>query len=141
MEILREVIRKAADMMNDCSDISLASINEQGYPRTCIMTRLNSDGIKKVYFATGVRGIKSRHFQANPKASACVWKDNNRITLMGLVNVIKEGPVLEEMWQERLLRFFPEGVKDPNYCVLEFTTEDATLWMDGETVTVGTDYL
>ena len=119
----------------------LASVNEEGYPRICVLGKLKSEGIRKVYVATGMRGTKVKHFQANPKASVCTWKDGNSITLIGTVQVTQDHAILEEMWLDWFIQHFPGGIDDPNYCILDFTAEEATLWIDGEFVTVGGDSL
>ena len=136
-----KIIRKAVDLMNSCGEMTLASVNEQGYPRICAMGKIKSEGIKKAYFSTGMTGTKTRHFQANPKASVCAWKGGDSITLVGTVRVTQERAVLEEMWLDAFIKHFPGGIDDPNYCILEFTAEEATLWIDGEFVTVGGDDL
>ena len=136
-----EIIRKAAALMDSCDVITLASVNENGYPRICVMGKTKSEGIKKVYTSTGMIGTKTKHFMANPKASVCAWKDGDSITLIGTVAVTQERAVLEEMWQDGFVEHFPGGIDDPNYCVLEFTAEEATLWIRGEFVTVGGDVL
>lgn len=136
-----EIIEKANALMAGCDAVTLASVNENGYPRICVLSKIKSDGIKKVFFATGMAGTKTRHFQSNTKASVCAWKDGDSITLIGTVKVTQERSVLEEMWLSWFIEHFPGGVDDPNYCVLEFTANEATLWIDGEFVTVGGDDL
>ena len=131
-----EILRKATELMSDCNEITLASVNENGYPRICVLSKIKSEGIKKLYVATGMNGTKTRHFQANPKASACIWKGEDSITLVGAVKVTQERAVREEMWRDWFIAHFPGGVDDPDYCVLEFTAEEATLWIDREFVTV-----
>ena len=136
-----EIIRKAAELLSGCDEITLASVNENGYPRICVLARLKSEDIKKVYVATGMIGTKIKHFKANPKAGVCAWKDGNSVTLIGSVHVTQERAVLEEMWLDWFIEHFPGGVDDPNYCIVEFTAEEATLWIDGEFVTLRGDEL
>jgi len=81
---------------------------------------------------------KVKNFKANPKASVCVWKGGNSITLIGTVKVTQERVVLEAMWLDWFTEHY-KGIDDPNYCILEFTTEEATLWIDGEFVSIGSD--
>ena len=136
-----KIISKAEELMDNCGEVTLASVNENGYPRICVLSKIKSAGIKKIYVATGMMGTKSKHFQVNPKASVCAWKDGNSITLIGMVKVTQERDILEEMWLDWFIEHFPAGIDDPNYCILEFIAEEATLWIDGEFVTVGGDVL
>lgn len=121
--------------MNACAEITLASVNENGYPRICVLSKIKSEGVRKVYVATGTSSVKTMHFQENPRAGVCVWKDGNSITLVGKATMTRDRDILEEMWLDWFIEHFPGGIDDPNYCVLEFETEEATLWIDGEFVT------
>lgn len=131
-----EITQKAAVLLDRCDNITLASVNENGYPRICVLQKVMSQGIQKVCVTTGMNGTKVKHFIANPKASVCAWKDGNSITLIGTVHVTQDHALLEKYWQEDFIEFFPGGIDDPNYCVLEFISEEATLWIDGEFVTI-----
>ena len=135
------ILEKANDLMAQCNTVTLASVNENGYPRICVMEKIKSDGIKKIYTATGMIGTKTRHFQANPKASVCAWSGSNSITLIGNVVVTQERAVLEAMWVDWFINHFPGGIDDPNYCILEFSSEEATLWINGEFVVIGASEL
>jgi general stress protein 26 len=43
------------------------------------------------------------------------------------------------MWLDWFIEHFPGGMDDPNYCILEFTAAEATLWIDREFVTLEVD--
>jgi general stress protein 26 len=38
----------------------------------------------------------------------------------------------KETWYEGLEEHFPNGVADPNFCVLKFTTKRYNLWVDAQ---------
>ena len=134
-----DILSKAAALLGGCGEIALASVNENGYPRICVLSKTKSDGIKKVWCATGLSGTKTRHFNVNPKASVCFWKDGNSVTLVGKVTVQTDRQAREEMWSDWFIEHFPGGMDDPNYCILEFSAEQATLWIDGEFITLEID--
>lgn len=136
-----EIVKKAEALMQECPVITLASVMESGYPRICVLSKIKAEGIRKIWVATGLSGTKTRNFLANPKGSVCCWKDGNSVTLVGQVAVKTDKNTREEMWVDWFKDHFPGGVEDPEYCVLEFTAEEATLWIDSEFVTVGGDAL
>lgn len=136
-----EIINKAEKLLDECAEFTLASVTEAGYPRICVLSKTKSEGIRKLWCATGLTGTKTKQFQANPKAGACFWKGGNSVTLTGKVEVKTDRETREAMWIDWFKDHFPGGIDDPTYCVLEFTSEDATLWIDGEFVTVGSDAL
>ena len=133
---MMDILQKAADLLSKCDDITLASVNENGYPRVCVMGKTKAEGIQKIWCSTGLAGTKTKHFLTNPKASVCYWQGGDSVTLIGTVEVKTDRPIREEMWRDGFTEHFPGGIDDPNYCVLEFTAEEATIWIDGEFVTL-----
>lgn len=132
-----EIVRKAAEMLSKCSEITLASINENGYPRICVLSKIKSEGIRKFWVATGLSSKKVSHFKENPKAGACFYSGGDSVTLIGKVSVIQDHSVKTEMWLDWFIEHFPGGIDDPEYCVLEFETEETTLWIDNQFITLG----
>lgn len=136
-----EIVKKAAQLLEKTGEVTLASINENGYPRICVLSKIRSEGIRKLWVATGTSSVKVKNFNENCKASACAYKDADSITLVGKVSVIQDRAAKAEMWLDWFINHFPGGIDDPEYCVLEFNTEEATLWIDNEFVTVGREQI
>ncbi len=131
-----EIVLKAAEMLVKNSEVTLASVNENGYPRVCVLSKIKSEGIRKFWVATGLSSVKVRHFLENSKAGACFYHCGNSVTLVGRVSVIQDRVVKAEMWLDWFINHFSGGIDDPNYCILEFETEEATLWIDNEFITL-----
>lgn len=131
-----EIVTKAAEMLAKSDEVTLASINENGYPRVCVLSKIKSEGIRKFWVATGLSSVKVSHFTDNPKAGACFYSGGNSVTLIGKVSVLQDHAVRAEMWLDWFINHFPEGIDDPNYCILGFETEEATLWIDNEFITL-----
>lgn len=137
-----EIVQRAAQLLEHSREVTLASITEQGYPRICVLSRSRSEGIKRIWVATGLSSTKVQHFQQNPKASACCYRGGDSVTLVGQVSLVADPAVKAAIWIDWFIEHFPGGIDDPNYCVLEFeTTESATLWIDHEFVTLRGDQL
>lgn len=133
--------QKAEALLDACELVTLASVSEQGYPRPCVLSKIKNEGIRKFWVATGANGVKTRHFQANPKAGACFLRDGDGMTLMGEVRIVDDPELKKAMWLPWFIEHFPGGMEDPNYCVLQFETNEATIWIEGEFVTLGGDAL
>lgn len=136
-----KIVEKAEALLTKCDEIMLASVNENGYPRVCVVSKIKFDGIRKIWVTTGFSGTKTRHFLKNPKASVCFYKDGNSVTLVGKVTVKQDTEIRKQMWLDWFINHFPGGTDDPEYCVLEFATEEATFWIDQEFVTLKTENL
>ena len=135
------IVNKAEMLVMSCPHIMLASVSEEGYPRVCVLSKTKAEGIRKIYASTGLSSTKVRHFTANPRAGVCFYQGGDSVTLVGRVRVERERAIREEMWIDWFADHFPEGVDDPNYCILAFRTEEATLWIDGEFATLSADQL
>jgi general stress protein 26 len=140
-EMKMEIVKKAIDLLGRCSDVTLASVNENGYPRICVMSKCKAEGVKKIYMSTGTESKKTAHFKVNPKASVCARHGGDCMTLIGTMEVTRDPALRKDLWKDDFFEHFPGGIDDPTYTILVFTTEEATLWIDHEFVTVGSDQL
>lgn len=130
------LLKKAEQLLSETTEVTVASINENGYPRICVLSTLKHDGYHTVYFSTGSISEKVKHFMNNPKASLCYYGNGNSVTLIGDIEIIVDLAVKDEIWQDWMINHFPKGSRDENYCVLKFEAKEATLWIDREFETV-----
>jgi len=136
-----EIVMKAETMAAACAHVMLASVNEEGYPSVCVLSKNKAEGIRKIFVSTGLSSAKVRNFRSNPRASVCFYENDDSVTLVGRVRIEQERAIREEMWIDWFTDHFPAGIDDTNYCVLVFHTEEATLWIDGEFATLSGDQL
>lgn len=120
---------KAAKMVAEAQVITLASIDENGYPRPVAMAKLKDEnGV--IYVSTGTSSAKTSHFKANPKAGISIVEGGNSIVYTGIIEIVEDEAVKKSLWSDWMMEHFPGGVEDPEYCVLKFTPESSTLWID-----------
>lgn len=127
---------RAASLLDDCEDITVASVNDDGYPRACVVSKLRNEGLSAIYFSTGAISTKTRHFRENPRAGVCYYRGGDSVTLIGEAEIVNDVEKKEEVWQDWLINHFPKGVGDPNYCVIRFIPREATIWIGQEFATV-----
>lgn len=130
MENIKE---KAARMAAAAEVVTLASIDENGYPRPVAMIKLRDEN-GTIYVSTGTSSAKTAHFRANPKAGVSIVEGYNSIVYTGLVEIVTDKGMKHELWGDWMFPHFPGGETDPEYCVLKFTPLSATYWIDGEFV-------
>lgn len=66
-----DIQEKAAQIVATAQIVTLASIDENGYPRPVAMVKLkDEDGA--IYVSTGTSSAKTAHFRANPKAGISI---------------------------------------------------------------------
>ncbi len=138
-ERIKEIENKASELINKCKVASLTSINENGYPRTCVLNIAKRNSFKEIYFVTSKRSHingKATHFELNSKASVCYYLGGDSVTLIGDVEFITDRSVQEEIWNEADRKFFKNGIDDPKFRLIKFHTIEATFWIEGKFRTV-----
>jgi general stress protein 26 len=132
-ERIREIEDKAERLLEKCGAVTLASVNENGYPRICTVTKLKANGFTEIYFQTSKRSEyhgKATHFQNNPKASVCYSLGGDSVTLVGDIEIISDLEIKKEFEQYCDRRFFKKGIADPRHILLRFRANEATFWIE-----------
>ncbi len=130
-----EIENKAIEILNKVDIATLTSINEKGYPRTCLLTKHKNEGFKNIYFVTSKRSNingKATHFENCNKSSVCYFLNGNSITLIGEIEFIYDKQIQKEIWNESDKKFFSKGIDDPKFRLIKFHTLEATFWIDGK---------
>lgn len=123
---------KAVNLLQSTEVVVLTSINPEGYPRPVPMAKIKSEGITDIWMATGKDAVKTKDFRKNPKAGVCFYTAGNSVALTGEIEIITEAGIKQDLWQEWFIEHFPKGPTDPDYVILKFHANQATLWIDGE---------
>ena len=103
----------------------VSSIDAQGYPNTKAMFSLRHDTIAVHYFSTNYSSKRVQQFLNNP--NACVYLCNQvrfmGLMLVGTMEVLTDHDSKAMLWKPRDVMYYPQGVGDPDYCVLKFTAQ------------------
>ena len=122
---------KALELLEKCEIISLASIEENGFPRSVPLSKIKTEGLNTVWFATGTSSEKTQNFAKNNKAGISFFEGGNSVVETGTIEIVTDPETKKALWQDWFIEHFPKGVTDPEYCILKFTGDKATLWIDG----------
>lgn len=134
-ERTKELEQKANILLEKCDILTLASINENGYPRICTISKIRANGFSEIYFMTSKRSHltgKATHFENNTKASVCYHLDGDSVTLIGNVEIIEDMDEKRKFDSDCDRNFFKKGIEDPKCYVLRFCTNEATFWIEGK---------
>lgn len=124
-----DIKEKAAQMVATAQIITVASVDENGYPRPVAMVKLKDDN-GAIYVSTGTSSAKTAHFKANPKAGVSIVKGGDSIVYTGEMEIVTDEAVKRSLWGDWMLDHFSDGVEDSEYCVLKFTPQSATYWIE-----------
>ena len=56
------------------------------------------------------------------------------MAMTGEVEVVSDTGTKKELWQDWFIHHFPKGPEDPEYILLKFRGNHATIWIDGQFV-------
>lgn len=125
-----DIFKQASDMVNACEVGSFSALDENGYPNVATRSRVKSNGIMEIYFSTDTSGNMANSILRNAKSSVCFRTDGDNISLVGKSEIVTDMAVKKNLWLDWFINHFSGGVEDPEYCVIKFTTERVSMWVD-----------
>ena len=129
---LTPIQAKEEMLHSQCENVTVASIDTNGYPRPVQMSKIGAKGFHEVWMATSADSVKVNDFKANDKAGLCYDHYGDGVALRGTVEIVTDDAIRKEMWQDWFIYHFPGGPNDPNYVLLHFIGTEATFWINGE---------
>ena len=101
----------------------LAQLDLDGSPTAATISPSKTDGVKHVYFCTGLGSNWVKRINHDNRASLCFNSaaEQYNITLIGVMDVLTDLESKREMWYPGMGTYFA-GPEDPQFVVLRFTT-------------------
>ncbi len=125
-----ELIQQAVALLGQCPTVVLATLDEAGTPCPVVMAKLHAEGLN-VWMATDLSSHKVRHIEANPRAGLCFYAGGDSVTLRGMAEVIDDAESKHTLWQEWMIRHFPEGADDADYVLVKFIARWGIFYLNG----------
>ena len=87
------------------------------------LTLREREGIRVFYLTTSASPQKAADFRENPGGCLYFWTAGftRGVCLSGTVEVLEDPESKLRLWRDGDQRDYPQGVTDPDYCVLKFT--------------------
>jgi general stress protein 26 len=122
--MMRNPEQTIGNMIDKATLTQICYIDEEGIPITkAMLAPREREGIQTFWFSTNTSSNKVKFFRENPKAS--IYFVDKRfyrgVSLGGTVEVLETSEAKERIWRNGDTMYYPEGVTDPDYCVLKFT--------------------
>jgi len=110
---------------------ALSLIDENGYPTTSTLTIAKADGINWLTFCTSPTRNSVIRIKNCNRASVCINSSEYNLTLVGTVEILTDINTKKDNWMPVMDDGAHwTGPEDPNFCVLRFTTERYSLFID-----------
>lgn len=124
--MMRDAQQTIGNLIDKQSVAFISSVDGDGYPNTkAMLPPRMREGIKIFYFTTNTSSMRVAQYHQNPKA--CVYFYDKRffrgVMLKGVMTVLEDATSKEMIWREGDTLYYPQGVADPDYCVLKFTAK------------------
>jgi len=121
---MRDSEKTIGNLIDKQSVAYIGSVDSEGYPNVKAMLQPRKrEGIKTIYFSTNTSSMRVSQFRENPKA--CIYFCDKRffrgVMLKGTMEVLEDQTFKDMIWREGDTMYYPQGVIDPDYCVLRFT--------------------
>ncbi len=122
--MMRDPEKTIGNIIEKQSVSFIASIAADGFPNMkAMLPPRKREGIKTFYFTTNTSSMRVAQYRANNRA--CIYFCDKRffrgVMLIGTMEVLTDSASKEMIWREGDTMYYPEGVTDPDYCVLRFT--------------------
>jgi general stress protein 26 len=124
---MRDASKTVGNIIDKAGVSLISSVDEMGFPNTkAMLPPRKRQGIKHLYFTTNTSSMRMKQYSENPKA--CVYFFDKRffrgVMLKGTMKVLHDKKTKKMIWQDGDELYYPEGMTDPDYCVLKFTAEN-----------------
>ena len=128
---MRNAVQTIGNLIDKQNVSFISSVDENGYPNTkAMLPPRKRDGIKVFYFTTNTSSLRVNQYRKNPQA--CIYFCDKRffrgVMLLGSMEVLEDSFYKEMIWQEGDTMYYPQGVTDPDYCVLRFTAKEGRFY-------------
>lgn len=103
----------------------LGTVDGDGKPYIKAMLKTANEGLKTFWFCSNTSSRRAGQLADDP--NACLYFANQEtfegLLLSGTARVRRDEKILSRFWQPEMVRYYPEGVEDEDYCVIEFTAQ------------------
>ena len=120
-----EAIKASLELADKAEIVMLGTNGDNGYPNIKAMIKRENEGLRTIWFSTNTSSKRVPQVMKDPRT--CVyfvdfdqWKG---LMLVGIIEVLQDPESKKRLWEESDRRYYPEGVTDPDYTVLRFTSE------------------
>ncbi|PSR53124.1 general stress protein [Adhaeribacter arboris] len=123
-------LEKLIDLVKDIKTAMFTTAEVDGTLRSRPMRtqQIKPDGI--LWFFTGQDSAKTYEIKQDSRVNVSFMDDakNTYVSISGKARTIRNKEKIDELWQEPLKAWFPEGKDDPNIGLIRVTIDQAEYW-------------
>lgn len=124
---MRDASKTIGNLIDKANVSIISSVDEDGFPNSkAMLPPRKREGIKHFFFTTNTSSMRVGQYLKNRKA--CIYFFDKRffkgVMLRGTMEILHDSAAKEMIWRQGDEMYYPQGVTDPDYCVLRFTTQN-----------------
>jgi general stress protein 26 len=125
-----EMIQKVSGLIKDIKMAMLTTEAEDGVLRSRPMATQNSPCDGTLWFFTSARSGKVGELEWNPEVNLSYAEpsDNKYVSLSGNGEIVRDRARMAELWSDIYEPWFPQGLNDPDVCLLKVEVSAAEYW-------------
>jgi len=118
---IEQAKKKALELIKKSKTCVLATVDKNGFPNMRAMMNLKNDGLQTIWFSTNFSSIKIAQIKKNKKGGVYFFDEKmfKGLRLIGEIKIKTDKASREKLWHPGFEIYYPKGVNDPDYCVLE----------------------
>ena len=121
---MRDSEKTIGNLIDKAGNAFLSYIDPDGFPVTkAMLAPREREGIRTIYFSTNTSSNKVDCFRERPLCSVYFMDKRffRGVSLCGTAEVLEDAGSKQRLWRMGDTMYYPQGVTDPDYCVLRLT--------------------
>lgn len=116
-------IKRGLELIERSKIAMIGTVDDTGYPQIKAMLNLLHEGISEIWFSTNTSSRRVSQIQRDGRSSVYYVDPEGfcGLLLSGMMEVLQDEDSRKKLWFDGSERYYPQGVNDPDYCVLRFT--------------------
>ena len=125
-----EAIEKLNNLIEDIDFAMLTTVDTDGVLRSRPMSTQEAEFDGTLWFFTSDKTHKIEEIERDSRVNASYAKpeDNVYVSVSGMASMVKDRAKMEELWNPILKAWFPDGLDQPDLCLLKVDVEQAEYW-------------
>ncbi len=125
--------QKLAHMINDIDFTMMTTIGSDGalYSRPMSTQKLDDDNFDgKLWFFSKKDSPKVHELEVNQKVNLAYAQPGRHryVSVAGVANILLDRQKMKELWKPMYKAWFPEGLEDPQLCLISVDAISAEIW-------------
>jgi len=125
-----EMLQKVGDLIKDIKMAMLTTEAEDGVLRSRPMATQNSSFDGTLWFFTSASSGKVGELDWNPEVNLSYAEpsDTKYVSVSGNGEIVRDRAKMQELWSDIYKAWFPQGLNDPDVCLLIVEVSAAEYW-------------